>query len=75
MGCPQKILMGRLDRMRTLRAGGGLPGFTKRAASEYDPFGAAHSATSVSAARDMSGKNHNVIAVIGDSSMSAGMKP
>jgi 1-deoxy-D-xylulose-5-phosphate synthase len=76
---PHKILTGRRDRMRTLRAGGGLSGFTKRAESEYDPFGAAHAATSISAAlgmsvaRDMSGKTHNVIAVIGDGSMSAGM--
>jgi 1-deoxy-D-xylulose-5-phosphate synthase len=76
---PHKILTGRRDRMRTLRAGGGLSGFTKRAESEYDPFGAAHAATSISAAlgmsvaRDMSGENHNVIAVIGDGSMSAGM--
>jgi 1-deoxy-D-xylulose-5-phosphate synthase len=76
---PHKILTGRRDRMRTLRAGDGLSGFTKRAESEYDPFGAAHAATSISAAlgmsvaRDMSGENHNVIAVIGDGSMSAGM--
>jgi 1-deoxy-D-xylulose-5-phosphate synthase len=76
---PHKILTGRRDRIRTLRAGGGLSGFTKRAESEYDPFGAAHAATSISAAlgmsvaRDMSGQNHNVIAVIGDGSMSAGM--
>jgi 1-deoxy-D-xylulose-5-phosphate synthase len=76
---PHKILTGRRDRMRTLRAGGGLSGFTKRAESEYDPFGAAHAATSISAAlgmsvaRDMSGEDHNVIAVIGDGSMSAGM--
>src|SRR6201995_674243 len=76
---PHKILTGRRDRMRTLRAGGGLSGFTKRAESEFDPFGTAHAATSISAAlgmsvaRDMSGKDHNVIAVIGDGSMSAGM--
>jgi len=76
---PHKILTGRRDRMRTLRAGGGLSGFTKRAESEFDPFGAAHAATSISAAlgmsaaRDMSGQSHNVIAVIGDGSMSAGM--
>jgi 1-deoxy-D-xylulose-5-phosphate synthase len=76
---PHKILTGRRDRMRTLRAGGGLSGFTKRAESEFDPFGAAHAATSISAAlgmsvaRDLSGENHNVIAVIGDGSMSAGM--
>jgi 1-deoxy-D-xylulose-5-phosphate synthase len=76
---PHKILTGRRDRMRTLRAGGGLSGFTKRAESQYDPFGAAHAATSISAAlgmsvaRDLNGENHNVIAVIGDGSMSAGM--
>jgi 1-deoxy-D-xylulose-5-phosphate synthase len=76
---PHKILTGRRDRMRTLRAGGGLSGFTKRAESQYDPFGAAHAATSISAAlgmsvaRDLKGENHNVIAVIGDGSMSAGM--
>ena len=76
---PHKILTGRRERMRTLRAGGGLSGFTKRAESEYDPFGAAHAATSISAAlgmsvaRDLLGQNHNVIAVIGDGSMSAGM--
>ena len=76
---PHKILTGRRDRIRTLRMGGGLSGFTKRAESEYDPFGAAHSSTSISAglgmavARDLSGGNNNVIAVIGDGSMSAGM--
>ena len=76
---PHKILTGRRDRIRTLRQGGGLSGFTKRAESEYDPFGAAHSSTSISAAlgmavaRDLQGKNNNVIAVIGDGSMSAGM--
>ena len=76
---PHKILTGRRDRIRTLRQGGGLSGFTKRAESEYDPFGAAHSSTSISAglgmavARDLSGKQNNVIAVIGDGSMSAGM--
>jgi 1-deoxy-D-xylulose-5-phosphate synthase len=76
---PHKILTGRRDRIRTLRTAGGLSGFTKRAESEYDPFGAAHAATSISAAlgmsiaRDMSGQRHNVIAVIGDGSMSAGM--
>jgi 1-deoxy-D-xylulose-5-phosphate synthase len=76
---PHKILTGRRDRIRTLRQGGGLSGFTKRAESEYDPFGAAHSSTSISAAlgmavaRDFQGKNHNVIAVIGDGAMSAGM--
>jgi 1-deoxy-D-xylulose-5-phosphate synthase len=76
---PHKILTGRRDRIRTLRQGGGLSGFTKRAESEYDPFGAAHSSTSISAglgmavARDLSGANNNVIAVIGDGAMSAGM--
>jgi len=76
---PHKILTGRRDRIRTLRQGGGLSGFTKRAESEYDPFGAAHSSTSISAglgmavARDLTGGNNNVIAVIGDGSMSAGM--
>jgi 1-deoxy-D-xylulose-5-phosphate synthase len=76
---PHKILTGRRDRIRTLRQGGGLSGFTKRAESEYDPFGAAHSSTSISAglgmavARDLSGGSNNVIAVIGDGSMTAGM--
>jgi 1-deoxy-D-xylulose-5-phosphate synthase len=76
---PHKILTGRRDRIRTLRQGNGLSGFTKRAESEYDPFGAAHSSTSISAglgmavARDLQGKNNNVIAVIGDGAMSAGM--
>jgi 1-deoxy-D-xylulose-5-phosphate synthase len=76
---PHKILTGRRDRIRTLRQGGGLSGFTKRAESEYDPFGAAHSSTSISAAlgmavaRDLDGKKHNVVAVIGDGAMSAGM--
>ena len=76
---PHKILTGRRDRMRTLRQGGGLSGFTKRSESEYDPFGAAHSSTSISAglgmavARDLKGGDNNVIAVIGDGSMSAGM--
>jgi 1-deoxy-D-xylulose-5-phosphate synthase len=76
---PHKILTGRRDRMKTLRQGGGLSGFTKRAESEYDPFGAAHSSTSISAglgmavARDLSGGHNNVIAVIGDGSLSAGM--
>ena len=76
---PHKILTGRRDRMRTLRQGGGLSGFTKRAESEYDPFGAAHSSTSISAAlgfavaRDLKGQTNNVIAVIGDGAMSAGM--
>ena len=76
---PHKILTGRRDRIRTLRQGGGLSGFTKRAESEYDPFGAAHSSTSISAglgmavARDLEGKPNHVIAVIGDGAMSAGM--
>ncbi len=76
---PHKILTGRRDRIRTLRQGGGLSGFTKRAESEYDPFGAAHSSTSISAglgmavARDLSRKKHNVVCVIGDGAMSAGM--
>jgi 1-deoxy-D-xylulose-5-phosphate synthase len=76
---PHKILTGRRDRIRTLRQGGGLSGFTKRAESEYDPFGAAHSSTSISAAlgmavaRDLEGRKHNVVAVIGDGAMSAGM--
>ena len=76
---PHKILTGRRDRIRTLRQGGGLSGFTKRAESEYDPFGAAHSSTSISAglgmavARDLAGKTNNVISVIGDGAMSAGM--
>jgi len=76
---PHKILTGRRDRIRTLRQGGGLSGFTRRVESEYDPFGAAHSSTSISAglgmavARDLSGDDNNVIAVIGDGSMSAGM--
>jgi 1-deoxy-D-xylulose-5-phosphate synthase len=76
---PHKILTGRRDRIRTLRQGGGLYGFTKRSESEYDPFGAAHSSTSISAglgfavARDLLGKDNRVIAVIGDGSMSAGM--
>jgi 1-deoxy-D-xylulose-5-phosphate synthase len=76
---PHKILTGRRDRIRTIRQGGGLSGFTKRAESEYDPFGAAHSSTSISAglgmavARDLAGGKNNVIAVIGDGAMSAGM--
>src|SRR4029453_11603344 len=76
---PHKILTGRRERIRTLRQGGGLSGFTKRAESEYDPFGAAHSSTSISAAlgmavaRDLEDKQNNVIAVIGDGAMSAGM--
>jgi 1-deoxy-D-xylulose-5-phosphate synthase len=76
---PHKILTGRRDRIRTLRMGGGLSGFTKRSESEYDPFGAAHSSTSISAglgmavARDLKGEKRNIIAVIGDGAMSAGM--
>src|ERR1051325_10843493 len=76
---PHKIMTGRRDRIRTLRQGGGLSGFTRRSESEYDPFGAAHSSTSISAAlgmavaRDLEGKPHNVVAVIGDGAMSAGM--
>ncbi len=76
---PHKILTGRRDRIRTLRTGGGLSGFTKRSESDYDPFGAAHSSTSISAglgmavARDLAGGKNNVIAVIGDGAMSAGM--
>src|SRR6185312_1802957 len=76
---PHKILTGRRDRIRTLRAPGGLSGFTRRAESAYDSFGAAHSSTSISAAlgmavaRDLDGAGHNVIAVIGDGAMSAGM--
>src|SRR5690348_7333256 len=76
---PHKILTGRRDRIRTLRQGGGLSGFTKRAESEYDCFGAAHSSTSISAglgmatARDLAGDDYNVISVIGDGAISAGM--
>jgi 1-deoxy-D-xylulose-5-phosphate synthase len=76
---PHKILTGRRDRIRTLRQGGGLSGFTRRSESAYDPFGAAHSSTSISAglgmavARDLKGEQRNVIAVIGDGAMSAGM--
>ena len=85
---PHKILTGRRDRIRTLRQGGGLSGFTKRSESEYDPFGAAHSSTSISAALGMAvgrdldeakargaapGRRRNMVAVIGDGSMSAGM--
>ena len=76
---PHKILTGRRDRIRTLRQGGGLSGFTKRAESEYDPFGAAHSSTSISAAlgfamaNKMQGRPGRGIAVIGDGAMSAGM--
>jgi 1-deoxy-D-xylulose-5-phosphate synthase len=76
---PHKILTGRRARIRTLRQPGGLSGFTKRAESDYDPFGAAHSSTSISAglgmatARDLAGDDFNVVAVIGDGAMSAGM--
>jgi 1-deoxy-D-xylulose-5-phosphate synthase len=76
---PHKILTGRRDRIRTLRQGGGLSGFTKRSESEYDSFGAAHSSTSISAglgmavARDLADEKHNVICVIGDGAISAGM--
>jgi 1-deoxy-D-xylulose-5-phosphate synthase len=76
---PHKILTGRRDRIRTLRQEGGLSGFTRRSESEYDPFGAAHSSTSISSglgmavARDLKGDSRNVIAVIGDGAMSAGM--
>ena len=76
---PHKIITGRRDRIRTLRQPGGLSGFTKRDESEYDPFGAAHSSTSISAAlgmavaRDLKSETNNVIAVIGDGAMSAGM--
>ena len=76
---PHKIITGRRDKIRTLRQGGGLSGFTKRSESEYDPFGAAHSSTSISAglgmsvARDLDGKTNSIISVIGDGAMSAGM--
>jgi 1-deoxy-D-xylulose-5-phosphate synthase len=76
---PHKILTGRRDRIRTLRQGGGLSGFTKRSESEYDPFGAAHSSTSISAglgmavARDLKNEKRNIVCVIGDGAMSAGM--
>ncbi len=76
---PHKVITGRRDRIRTLRMGGGLSGFTKRAESEYDTFGAGHASTSISAglgmaiARDLKGENRNVVCVIGDGSMSAGM--
>lgn len=76
---PHKILTGRRERIRTIRQGGGLSGFTKRSESEYDPFGAGHSSTSISAAlgmavaRDLKGESNEVIAVIGDGAMSAGM--
>ncbi|WP_082359463.1 1-deoxy-D-xylulose-5-phosphate synthase [Bosea sp. AAP35] len=76
---PHKILTGRRDRIRTLRQGGGLSGFTRRSESEYDPFGAAHTSTSISAAlgfavaRDLKAQDGHVVAVIGDGAMSAGM--
>src|SRR5271167_2064079 len=76
---PHKILTARRARIRTLRQGGGLSGFTRRSESAYDPFGAAHSSTSISAglgmavARDLTGGKHHVVAVIGDGAMSAGM--
>src|SRR6185295_12656199 len=76
---PHKILTGRRDRIRTIRMGGGLSGFTKRSESEYDPFGAAHSSTSISAAlgfavaNKLAGAPGKAIAVIGDGAMSAGM--
>src|SRR6188474_705054 len=76
---PHKIVTGRRSRIRTLRQEGGLSGFTRRSESEYDPFGAAHSSTSISAglgmavARDLAGDNNHVVAVIGDGAMSAGM--
>ena len=76
---PHKIITGRKDKIRTLRKGGGLSGFTKRSESEYDPFGAAHSSTSISStlgmatAKKLANDKNNVIAVIGDGAMSAGM--
>ena len=76
---PHKILTGRKDKIRTLRKGHGLSGFTKRSESEYDPFGAAHSSTSISSAlgiaiaNKLSNKSNNVVAVIGDGAISAGM--
>src|ERR1700744_5011466 len=76
---PHKIVTGRRSRIRTLRQEGGLSGFTRRSESEYDPFGAAHSSTSISAglgmavARDLAGGDNKVVAVIGDGAMSAGM--
>ena len=76
---PHKILTGRKDKIKTLRQGNGLSGFTKRSESEYDPFGAAHSSTSISSAlgiaeaNKLSNKSNNVIAVIGDGAISAGM--
>src|SRR5258708_1523449 len=76
---PHKILTGRRDRIRTVRQGGGLSGFTRRAESEYDPFGAAHSSTSISAglgmavARELKGEDRQIVSIIGDGAMSAGM--
>jgi 1-deoxy-D-xylulose-5-phosphate synthase len=76
---PHKVLTGRRDRIRTLRQGGGLSGFTKRSESEYDPFGAAHASTSISAAlgfavsRDLQGRKRHVVAVIGDGALTGGM--
>jgi 1-deoxy-D-xylulose-5-phosphate synthase len=76
---PHKVITGRRDKIRTLRQKGGLSGFTKRSESEYDPFGAAHSSTSISAglgmavARDLMGNDNHVVAIIGDGAMSAGM--
>ena len=76
---PHKIITGRRNEIKTLRQGGGLSGFTKRSESEYDPFGAAHSSTSISStlgmavAKKLSNDQNNVIAVIGDGAMSAGM--
>ena len=76
---PHKIITGRKERIKTLRKGGGLSGFTKRSESEYDPFGAAHSSTSISStlgmatAKKLSNDKNNVVAVIGDGAMSAGM--
>ena len=76
---PHKILTGRKDKIRTLRKGAGLSGFTKRSESEYDPFGAAHSSTSISSglgiavANKLSNKSNNVVSVIGDGAISAGM--
>ena len=76
---PHKVITGRRDKIRTLRQKGGLSGFTKRSESEYDPFGAAHSSTSISAglgmavARDLMGNDNHVVAIFGDGAMSAGM--
>ena len=76
---PHKLITGRRDKIKTLRKGNGLSGFTKRTESEYDPFGAAHSSTSISStlgmavAKKLSNNNNNVVAVIGDGAMSAGM--